>query len=148
MATVATIGTGCTLGIDPAGGSSYTTVAEVQTISLNQTCSEVDVTALDSAGVSQWLAGTRAATVTVTGNFLPDKHDITAGPNLYTKFQARATIGWKITWNDPTTASSASGTGFITDLSPNVGGHDAGNDFTMTIRVDGSDVTLAGMATA
>jgi len=147
MATTATIGTGVTLGIDETGGTTFTTVAEVTSVNLNMTCGEADATALDSGGIAQFIPTVREATLTVSGNFLPDSHDLSAGPNLYTKFQARATIGWQITWNDPTTPATATGTGFITELTPSVSSPRDPNAFSMTIRVDGNDVTFAGMAT-
>lgn len=147
MATAATIGTSSKLSIDGTGGSSYVEVAELETVSLVMTCTEAEATALNSAGQQMWIPGTRGATISASGNFLPGSHD-DAGLVLYTAYQAGTVIGWEITWNaGGSTEATAAGTGIITDLSPSVNGHDQVDTFSLGILV-AADVTLGGMATS
>lgn len=155
------IGSGTTLHWDPAGEtavptfSAATLIAEVTNATINQTTNTADVTALDQSSVSQHLGGSRGATITVAGNFLPDDHNITAGPKLYGIFQARTICPFQFTFNDVTddgaqppagTASTLKGTGFITELSPNVGGHDEPLSFSMTIRVTPTTLYANGLS--
>ncbi len=144
--TEGTIGTGVTLGVDPADGAAIVSIAEITDVNLGQVVTEADATSLGSAGIAQMLPGTSSHTCTFSGVWLPDKHDLDT-IKLIRNANARAVSAWKITWNDPTTPATAAFSGFITALDINVAGHDQPNTISGTIRIGGAGVTFTNMAT-
>lgn len=146
MATSATLGTGCIFSVDPAGGSSYGAVAEVDSFSIDMECAEIEATNLDSGGRQQWLPGSLAATVQVSGNFIPGTQ---GGTNtLHTNWQNGTTTSWKLQFNEATaTIANISGKGFFTDLSIDINGPDEVNTFSCTLRDNGTALpTLSNFA--
>jgi len=146
MATAATIGTGCSFSVDPAGGTTYAAVGEVDSFTLSMDCGEVEATSFDSNGQQQWIPGMLSSNVQVGGNFIPGTQNA-AGTAIYTNFQGGTKTSWKLAFNDATPASIA-GKGFIADLSTNVAGPDQVNTFSLTMQDNGEALpTLAGFAT-
>lgn len=158
MSSVATIGggsTGCVLSMGASGAStngtsaSVTALIEIVSINPNVNWGEVDVTHLASGVRKDFIQGLMDYTVDVSGNYLPDKVDLTAAP-LQTTATGGGTKTWKITFNETTAATNQAVMifeGFITRFSPAIQGPEEKVSLDFTIRGT-SAITTAGFATS
>lgn len=158
MASTVTIGggsTGCVLSMGASGAStngtsaSVTAVSEIVSINPNINWGEVDVTHLGSGVRKDFIQGLMDYTLDVSGNYLPDKIDISTVP-IQTTATGGGTKTWKITFNETTTATNQAVIifeGFITRFSPNIAGPEEKLGFDMTIRGT-TAITTAGFASS
>lgn len=158
MASTVTIGggsTGCVLSMGASGAStngtsaSVTAVSEIVAINPNINWGEVDVTHLGSGVRKDFIQGLMDYTVDVSGNYLPDKIDLSAVP-VQTTATGGGTKTWKITFNETTTATNQAVMifeGFLTRFSPSIAGPEEKLSFDMTIRGT-TAITTAGFATS
>lgn len=146
--TAATIGTGCSLSIDDTAGGvgiEWTVfIPEVTSASIDNSGDIIDVTAIDQSALGQFVMGSRGATLSFAGNFIPDLTNLTVMA-LITLFQARTTISFKLLFNDAGTASFAIGSGFFTNLTMSCSGHDSALQFSGTIRIQPTETYANGV---
>lgn len=146
--TSAHIGSGTIIAIDKTAGGAGTTfvaVAECTNAAINNSGEIVDVTAFDSSELGQFIIGSRGAILTFSGNFLPDSHNLTAGPLMLGLIQARTIFSFKVTHADAGTPSTATGSGFFTNFTMSCSGHDSVVEFSATIRVTPTDTYANGV---
>jgi hypothetical protein len=158
MSSTVTIGggsTGCVLSMGASGAStngtsaSVTAVSEIVSINPSINWNEVDVTHLGSGVRRDFIQGLMDYTVDVSGNYLPDKIDLSAVP-VQTTATGGGTKTFKITFNETTTATSQAVIifeGFVTRFNPSISGPDEKISFDMTIRGT-TAITTAGFASS
>ena len=143
MARVTKLGNGGAVHITTDGGSTYETIAEIKSWSVDETVDTLDTTTMADAGVRKYTAGHKTWTGTAD-LYIP--YDFTAGSpdtlseqlteedSVVSNIEVGTTYDWKFYADDSTTTfESYNGKGIVTSVSRSAS-HDGLVEMTVTIQ--------------
>ena len=143
MARVTKLGNGGAVHVTTDGGSTYETIAEIKSWSVDETVDTLDTTTMADAGVRKYTAGhktwTGTADLYIPYDFTDASPDtlteqLTEEDSVVTNIEVGTTYDWKFYADDSVvTFESYNGKGIVTSVSRSAS-HDGLVEMTVTIQ--------------